>query len=75
MASTRAAHEETRGITQLTEAEMMAASNSNRKLIAEDGWIFSELPGKGVECVRRYDEAAARPIGQPNLVRHHYPST
>jgi hypothetical protein len=25
--------------------------------IAEDGWVFIERPGKGVECVRRYDSA------------------
>ncbi len=45
------------------------------KLFAEDGWIFSQQPGKGVECLRRYDESMLSMLSQPNEVRHNYPST
>jgi hypothetical protein len=27
------------------------------KLYAEDGWIFREHPGKGIECICRYEDA------------------
>jgi len=48
---------------------------SGTKLFAEDGWIFSQQPGKGVECLRRYDESMLSMLSQPNEVRHNYPST
>jgi hypothetical protein len=48
---------------------------SGTKLFAEDGWIFSQQPGKGVECLRRYDESMLSMLSPPNEARHNYPST
>ncbi len=44
--------------------------SSETRLHEEDGWIFSERPGKGVQCIGRSGE-----ISQPYLSRHSYPST
>jgi hypothetical protein len=57
-------------ITSQTAAEIPSGS----KLFAEDGGIFSQQPGKGVECLRRYDESMLGMLSQPNEVRHNYPS-
>jgi hypothetical protein len=35
----------------------------------EDGWVFSERPGKGITCIGRSAE-----LPQPYLGRHHYPT-
>jgi hypothetical protein len=37
-------------------AELEAASRTGTKLFFEDGWIFSQQPGKGVECLRRIED-------------------
>jgi hypothetical protein len=47
---------------------------SEAKLYTEDGWIFRERPGKGIECVSRYDGAEAGLLSQPNLALQDYPS-
>jgi hypothetical protein len=41
-------------------------------LFAEDGWIFRERPGKGVECIRRDDEAQTGSVTISNPVRNRY---
>jgi hypothetical protein len=41
-------------------------------LFAEDGWIFRERPGKGVECIRRDDEAQVGSVTRLNAVRNRY---
>jgi len=38
--------------------------------IAEDGWVFIERPGKGVECVRRYDSSELETALQPDFIPH-----
>lgn len=30
---------------------------SEAKFYAEDGWVFKERAGKGIECVGRYEDA------------------
>jgi hypothetical protein len=32
-------------------------SASEAKFYAEDGWVFRERAGKGIECVGRYEDA------------------
>ena len=54
--------------------EAVTTQGPEVKLIAEDGWVFIERPGKGIECVRRFDAAELEVSSQPNLVRHRYPS-
>jgi len=58
-----------------TAANIGAEIPSGTSLFAEDGWIFSQQPGKGVECLRRYDESMLGMLSQPNEARHNYPST
>jgi hypothetical protein len=30
--------------------------DANASYYAEDGWVFREIPGKGIECVGRYED-------------------
>jgi hypothetical protein len=67
----------TKAAMQATEdpvAHFQTASG-DAKLYTEDGWIFREQPGKGIECLSRYDGAESVTLAQPNLARHDYPST
>jgi hypothetical protein len=45
------------------------AFSSETRLHEEDGWIFSERPGKGVQCLGRAGE-----VSEPYIRRHSYPS-
>jgi hypothetical protein len=33
-----------------------ALGGANASYYAEDGWVFREIPGKGIECVGRYED-------------------
>jgi len=37
-------------------ADMESTLGTGTKLFFEDGWIFSQQPGKGVECLRRIED-------------------
>jgi hypothetical protein len=54
--------------------ELAKPRASEVNLFAEDGWVFIERPGKGIQCVRRYDAADLDDLLQPNRVRQSYPS-
>jgi hypothetical protein len=48
------------------------AKAPEENLFAEDGWIFRERPGKGVECIRRDDEAQRGGVTRSNPVQSRY---
>jgi hypothetical protein len=52
-----------------------SGSTTATRLFVEDGWIFSECPGKPVACVGRGEAEDHQVMTPPNQVRHHYPST
>jgi hypothetical protein len=47
-----------------------ALKPAGAKFFAEDGWLFSQVPGKGVECLRRIDEASV--VSQLNVPRENF---
>lgn len=42
------------------------AISAEARFFAEDGWVFRERPGQGIECVARYDQAAVEPASTPS---------
>lgn len=52
-----------RTIDQLAQpsAGRGTAMPAEARFFAEDGWVFRERPGQGIECVARYDEFKAEP--------------
>jgi hypothetical protein len=49
-----------------------AKAAAKENLFAEDGWIFREQPGKGVECIRRDDDAQTVGVTRTNPVQNRY---
>ena len=56
----------------VTVTRSPAKTGTEANLITEDGWIFREQPGKGVECIRRDDEAQTGSVTRSNAVRNRY---
>jgi hypothetical protein len=38
------------------EAPEQLTAGAGSSYYAEDGWVFREFPGKGIECVGRYED-------------------
>ncbi len=67
MSSSRALGSDSSGLPfKLFDLQSCHVSPASR-FYAEDGWIFREYPGKGIELVCRYEPPArtAEPSGQP----------
>ena len=56
----------------VTITKSPAQTGTQAKLFTEEGWIFREQPGKGVECIRRDDEAQTGGVNTSNPVRNRY---
>jgi len=41
---------------EVARAPAGALGDANASYYAEDGWVFREIPGKGIECVGRYED-------------------
>jgi hypothetical protein len=46
-------------------ADMESTLGTGTKLFFEDGWIFAQQPGKGVECLRRIEDIGATAERRP----------
>ncbi len=44
-------------------------SASEAKFYAEDGWVFRERAGKGIECVGRYEDAQVMDLWRHDAAR------
>jgi hypothetical protein len=47
-------------------ARTPAPASAEARFFAEDGWVFRERPGQGIECVARYDQFVIEPAATPS---------
>jgi len=43
-------------VNEVARDPVAAIGDANATYYAEDGWVFREIPGKGIECVGRYED-------------------
>ncbi len=43
-------------VREVARGPLAALGEDNACYYAEDGWVFREIPGKGIECVGRYED-------------------
>jgi hypothetical protein len=43
-------------VSEVVRDPVAAIGDANATYYAEDGWVFREIPGKGIECVGRYED-------------------
>ncbi len=43
-------------VSEIARDSVGALGDANASYYAEDGWVFREIPGKGIECVGRYED-------------------
>jgi hypothetical protein len=43
-------------VSEIARETVGAVGDANASYYAEDGWVFREIPGKGIECVGRYED-------------------